>query len=124
LREEGELRGGIEGRIAARTGAHRVHKKKQLFTSKLISRNVGLQLYNTSIRPTVNYASETWVLEENMAMKLVTSGRKIMRKIFGPTRIDDGCWRIRIDQEINDILKGQNIIGFIKKTKIKLTRPC
>jgi hypothetical protein len=25
---------------------------------------------------------------------------------------------------INDLLKGQNIIWFIKKTKIKLVRPC
>ena len=31
--------------------------------------------------------------------------RKIMRKIFGPTRTDDGYWRIKTDQEINDILK-------------------
>ena len=40
--------------------------------------------------------------------------RKIMRKIFGRTRTDDGYWRIKTDQEINDILKGQNVIGFIK----------
>jgi len=38
----------------------------------------------------------------------------IMRKIFGPTRTDDGYWRIKTNREINDILKGQNIIGFIK----------
>jgi len=38
-----------------------------------------------------------------------------MRKIFGPTRTDVGYWRIKTNQEINDILKGQNIIEFIKK---------
>ena len=37
-----------------------------------------------------------------------------MRKIVGPTRSEDGYWRIRTNQEINDILKGKNIIGFIK----------
>ena len=41
-----------------------------------------------------------------------------MRKIFGPTRSDDGCWRIQTNQEINDILKGGNIIGFIKKQRL------
>ena len=90
-----------------------VHKKK-LFSSKLISRNVTLKLYNTLIRQTVTYASETSVLKENMAIKLMTFERKIMRKIFGPTRTNDGYWRIKTDQEINDILNGQNIIGFIK----------
>jgi len=44
--------------------------------------------------------------------------RKVMRKIFGPTRSDDGYWRIKTNQEINDILKGQNIIGFIKKQRL------
>ena len=46
------------------------------------------------------------------------------RAIFGPTRTDDCYWRIKTNQEINDILKGQNITEFIKKAKIKLVRPC
>jgi sorting nexin-29 len=50
--------------IAAGNRAYHVHKN--LFKSKLISRNVKLQLYNTLIRPTVTYVSETWVLKENM----------------------------------------------------------
>ena len=40
---------------------------------------------------------------------------KITRKLFGPTRTDDGYWRIKTNQEIDDTLKGQNITGFIKK---------
>jgi len=48
----------------------------------------------------------------------MTFERKIMRKIFGPTRTNDGYWRIETNQEINDILKGQNIIGFIKKQRL------
>ena len=103
----------IKERTAAGNRAYHVHKK--LFTSKLISRNVILQLCNTLIRPTVTYASETWVLKENMINKLMIFERMIMRKIFGPTRSDDGYWRIKTNEEINDILKGQNIIGFTKK---------
>jgi len=41
-----------------------------------------------------------------------------MRKILGPIRSDDGYWRIKTNQEINDILKGQNIIGFIQKQRL------
>jgi hypothetical protein len=41
-----------------------------------------------------------------------------MRKIFGRTRTDDGHWRIKTNQKINDLLKGQNIIGFIKKQRL------
>ena len=48
----------------------------------------------------------------------MTFERKIRRKIFGLTRTADGYWRIKTNQEINDILKGQNIIGFIKKQRL------
>jgi len=37
-----------------------------------------------------------------------------MRKKFGPTRTDGGYWRIKTYQEINEILKGQNILGLLK----------
>ena len=50
-----------------------------------------------------------------MINKLMIFERKVIRKIFGPTRSEDGYWRIKTNQEITDILKGQNIIGFIKK---------
>ena len=42
-----------------------------------------------------------------MTNKLMIFERKILRKIFDPTRTDDGYWRIKTNQEINDILKGQ-----------------
>jgi hypothetical protein len=50
-----------------------------------------------------------------MINKFMVFERKVMRKIFGPTRSEDGYWRIKTTQEIDDILKGQNIIGVIKK---------
>jgi len=70
------------------------------------------------IRPAVTYSSETCVLKENMTSKLMTFKRNTMRKIYGPTRKNDGYWRIKTNQEINDVLKGKNIIGFIKKQRL------
>jgi hypothetical protein len=53
-----------------------------------------------------------------MINKLMIFERRIMRKIFGPTRSDDGYWRIKTNQEINNTLKRQNIIGFIKEQRL------
>jgi len=53
-----------------------------------------------------------------MINELMIFERKITRKIYGPTRTEDGYWRIKTNQEINDILKGENIIGFIKKQRL------
>jgi hypothetical protein len=52
-------------------------------------------VYNTLIRSTVTYASEIWVLKENVINKLMTFKREIMRKIYGYTRTEDGYWRIK-----------------------------
>ena len=35
----------------------------------------------------------------------MTFERKIMRKIYDPTRTEDGYWRNETNQEINDIIK-------------------
>jgi hypothetical protein len=107
----------MKERRAAGNRAYRVQKKK-LFWSKFISRNVKLQRYSTLIRPTVTYAPETWVLKENMANKMMTFEINIMRKIFGATGTDDGCCRVKTDQEINCILKGNNTIGSIEKRRL------
>jgi len=57
-----------EGEIKERipVGNRAYHVQRKLFSSKLVFQNVKLQLYNTLICPTVTYASETWVLKENM----------------------------------------------------------
>ena len=57
----------IKERTAA--GNRTCYTHRTLFTSKLISRNVKLQLYNTLICPTVTHACETWVLKENVIKK-------------------------------------------------------
>ena len=79
-------------------------------------------MWKQNVQISVNVAiviiEMNWVLKENMINKLMIFERKIMRKIFGPTRSDDGYWRIKTNQEISDILKGRNIIGFIKKQRL------
>jgi hypothetical protein len=89
----------------------------------IVSRKVKLQFYNALIGPTVTYASETWVLEENMINKLMTCERKIMRKINGLARTEDGYWRIKTNQEISDILKGHNTIVLIGSVRPHTASP-
>ena len=36
-----------------------------------------------------------------------------MRKIVGPTRSEDGYWRIKTNQEINDIIKDKIQLGLL-----------
>jgi hypothetical protein len=58
-----------------------------------------MKLYWRIIRPTVTYGCETWVLEGTVKNKLMVFGRKVLRKIFGPTKERDGTWRIKTNDE-------------------------
>jgi hypothetical protein len=42
------------------------------------------------IRPVVVYGCETWVFKENITQKLSVFERKILGRIFGPTKQKDG----------------------------------
>jgi hypothetical protein len=44
--------------------------------------------------------------------------RKILRKIYGPVK-EKELWRIRRNDELEDIIKGENIVRFIKSQRIR-----
>jgi len=46
----------------------------------------------------VTYASETWVLKENIIQKLLVFERKFLRGIFRPTK-ENKKWRIKNNEE-------------------------
>jgi hypothetical protein len=46
------------------------------------------------VRPVVTYACETWVLKESEVNKLLVFERKILRKIFGPSKENDS-WSMK-----------------------------
>jgi hypothetical protein len=43
--------------------------------------------------------------------------RKVLRKIFGPTKERDGTWRIKTNDEL-DKLRHKNIINYIKAQRL------
>jgi len=65
----------------------------------------------------VTYASETWVLKENIIQKLLVFDRKILRRIFGPTK-ENQIWRIKNNEESDKLIKHENIVNYIKAQKL------
>jgi hypothetical protein len=52
------------------------------------------------------------MLKETIINKLLVFERRILRKIFGP-KSENGIWRIKTNQELDEIIKHKNIINFI-----------
>jgi len=73
-----------------------------------------LKLYCSIIRPTVTYCCETWVLKETIKNKLMVFERKVLRRIFGPTKERDGAWRIKTNDELDELIRHKNITNHIK----------
>jgi len=71
-------------------------------------------LYWSIIRPIITYTCEAWVLEETIRNKLMVFERKVFRRIFGPTKERDGTWRIKTNNELDELIRHKNIINHIK----------
>ena len=55
-------------------------------------------------------------MEEERALAVFE--RKILRKIYGPVK-EKELWRIRLNDELEAIIKGENIVRFIKCQRIR-----
>jgi hypothetical protein len=57
------------------------------------------------------------VLKENVKLKLMVFERKILRRIYGSTKVRDGTWRIKSNEELNRLIGNKNILNHIKAQK-------
>jgi len=99
-------------------GQKACYANRQLVNSSLISRKSKLQIYRTLVRPVVTYGSESWTLTMEDERALAVFERKILRKIYGPVK-ENELWRIRPNNELETIIKGKNIVRFIKCQRIR-----
>ena len=54
----------------------------------------------------------TWVLKENTKLKLKVFERKVLRRIYGPTKENDGTWRINpLNAELNPVFHLLALLG-------------
>jgi hypothetical protein len=114
--KEGRIGECIKDRIQAGNKAYVVNY--HMLKSKIIKRSIKMQIYKTVIRPVTTYGSETWTLTKSDENSLRIFERKILRKVYGPIQEGD-TWRIRYNEELNRIIKGEDIVKFIKAQRIR-----
>jgi hypothetical protein len=62
--------------------------------------------------------AETWILTSKMKKMLMTWERKILRKIYGPTK-ENGQRRIKINEELMTKYKAPDIVNVIKILRLE-----
>jgi hypothetical protein len=83
-----------------------------------ISQSIKIRLYKTIIMPVVTYGAETWTLTRKMEKMLMTWERKILTKIYGPTK-ENGQWRIKMNAELMTKYKAPDIVNVIKIRRLE-----
>jgi hypothetical protein len=66
----------------------------------------------------VTYGCEAWTLTNRDEQYLRIFERRILRKIFGPVQNEDGFWRIRMNYELNDLIRNADIVRFVKSKRM------
>jgi hypothetical protein len=83
-----------------------------------MSKAVKIKICKTMVEAAVVFGGETWVVTEMDVTRLGTRKRKILRRIHGPV-IEQGMWRIRRNQELNELYKDLVIVADIKKKRLE-----
>ncbi|XP_055371836.1 uncharacterized protein LOC129605867 [Condylostylus longicornis] len=107
----------IKERISAANKCFYTHSK--LIRSKLLSIRSKLSIYRTLIKPVLTYGCECWTLKTSDSNLLSVFERKMLRKIYGPVRNEDGTYRIRNNNELEELIKHQTVIRYIKAQRIR-----
>jgi hypothetical protein len=76
-------------------------------------------IYRTVILPVVLYGCETWSLTLREEHRLSVFEKRVLRRIFGPKREEDGSWRKLHNDELHNLYSSPNIVRVIKSRRMR-----
>jgi hypothetical protein len=84
---------------------------QNLLSSCLISKNLKIKIYKTVILPIVLYGCETWSLPLRDDRGLRVFENRVLRRIIGPKREEDGSWRKMHNDELHNCILHRIFLG-------------
>jgi hypothetical protein len=78
-----------------------------------------IKIYKTAIFPVVLYGFETLSLTLREKHRLRVFENRVLRRIFGPKREEDGSWRKFHDDELHSLYSSPNIVRVIKSRRMR-----
>lgn len=95
------------------------YARRNLLKSNLLARTVKLKIYKTLIKPVLTYGCEAWTLKNEDCQRIATFERRILRRIFGPIKEEDGSYRSRYNAELEALTNGETVIRFVKSQRLR-----
>jgi hypothetical protein len=88
-------------------------------SSRLKSENLKIKIYKTVILPVELYGCETWSLTLREEHRLRVFENRVLRRIFGPKREENGSWRKLRNNELHSLYSSPNIVRVIKSRRMR-----
>jgi hypothetical protein len=96
------------------------HSVQNLLSSRLVSKNLKIKIYKTVILSVMLYGCKTWSLTLREEHRLRVFENRVLRKISGPKREEDGSWRKLHNDELHNLYSSLNIVSVIKSWRMRL----
>jgi hypothetical protein len=78
-----------------------------------------IKINKTVILPIVLHGCETWSLILREEHRLRVSENRMLRRIFGPKREEDGSWRKFHNDELHSLYSSPNVVRIIKSRRMR-----
>jgi hypothetical protein len=117
LTNQSDIHDEIKSRLNSGNACY--HSVQNLLSSHLMSKNLKIKIYKTIIFPVVLYGCETWSLTLVEEHELWVFENRVLRKIFGPKREEDGSWRRLRNDELHSLYSSPNIVRVIESRRMR-----
>jgi hypothetical protein len=78
-----------------------------------------IKIYKTVIVPVELYGCKTWSLALGEEHRLRVFENRVLRRICGPKREEDGSWRTLHNDELHSLYSSPNIVRVIKSRRMR-----
>jgi hypothetical protein len=93
--------------------------QSKIFCLPLSNKKLKIKMCKTVILPLVLYGCETWSLTLREEHRLRVFENRVLRRIFGPKRDEDGSWRKLHNDELHSLYSSPNIVRVIKSRRMR-----
>jgi hypothetical protein len=117
LTNQNDIRDEIKSRLNSGNACY--HPVQNLLSSPLTSKNLKIKIYKTVILLVVLYWCETLSLTLREGQRLRDFENRVLRRIFGPKREEDGSWRKLHHDEFHSLYSSPNIVRVIISRRMR-----
>jgi hypothetical protein len=114
---QNDIRDGIKIRLNLWNAYY--HSVQNLFAFPSHIKELKISIYETVILPVVLYGCKTWSLTLKEEHRLRVFENRVLRKIFGPKREEDGSWRKLHNDELPNLYSSPNTVRVIKSRRMR-----